>query len=218
MTGTRGTFITLDGPGAVGKSTVLTALGHLLRGRGHRVHTTAEPSTSALGQFTRAHADSLHGRALACLVAANRHEHIETEIQPHIDAGDTVLCDRYLASTLVLQRLDGVPEPYLLALNADILLPDLAVILTADPAMIAARLTVRGARHRFHLDPAAPAREVALYAEAACTLGSRGVHVLVLDTDGTTPTNVATRIADATPPPAGSVLGPTRPDDHPVTP
>ncbi|MFF3404382.1 dTMP kinase [Streptomyces sp. NPDC002659] len=58
---------------------------------------------------------------------------MEHEIKPSLKAGDTVICDRYVASTLVLQRLDGVSLKFLLDLNADILMPDLAVILTASP-------------------------------------------------------------------------------------
>lgn len=179
---------------------------------------TAEPSTSGLGKFIRTHADDFTGRALACLVAANRYEHIEHEIEPALHAGNTVICDRYLASTLVLQRIDGVPERFLLNVNAGILLPDLAVILTAGPAIITARLTERGARHRFHLDPATRTREVSLYDEAAGTLTSIGVSVLLLDTTHATPADVADRIADAIPPPAGSVDCHTSPNDPPVTP
>ncbi|MFE1962499.1 dTMP kinase [Streptomyces sp. NPDC059479] len=214
MTERRGLFITLDGPGAVGKTTTLDELGNLLCRGGNTLHTTAEPSTSALGTFIRANADHIHGRALACLVAANRYEHIEVELEPRLQAGETVVCDRYLASSLVLQRLDEVPVPFLLALNADILLPDLSVILTAEPAVVAERLAHRGARHRYHLDPAYPAREVALYAEAAQTLTTMGVRVLLLDTTTATPTDVAHRIADVVLSLTGSVSSHTRPDDH----
>ncbi|MEV7678812.1 dTMP kinase [Streptomyces sp. NPDC088341] len=214
MTGRRGLFITLDGPGAVGKTTALAELGSLLRQGGDTVHTTAEPSTSDLGKFVRANADHIRGRALACLVAANRYEHIDVELEPRLEAGETVVCDRYLASTLVLQQLDDVPVPFLLALNAGILLPDLAVVLTAGPAVVAERLARRGARHRYHLDPAFPAREVALYAEAAHTLTTMGVRVLLLDTTTATPTDVARRIADVVPSLTGSVGSHTRPDDH----
>jgi dTMP kinase len=201
VTTPSGSFLTLDGPGAVGKSTILAELGRLLRTRGTDTHTTTEPSTSDLGTFTRANANHIHGRALACLVAANRYEHMDVELLPLLDAGTTVICDRYLASSLVLQRLDGVPEPFLRALNADIRLPDLAVILTAAPEAIAARLAERGKRHRFHDDPDGPQREVDLYAEAATTLASMGVDTLVLDTTRATPSEVAARIADALPAP-----------------
>ena len=214
----RGHFIALDGPGGVGKSTTLTALAQHLRERGHRVHTTTEPSTSPLGQFTRTHADHIHGHALACLVAADRYHHISTEIRPHRDAGDTVLCDRYLGSTLVVQRLDGVPEPFLLALNTDILLPDLAVLLTADPPTITQRLAARGAHHRFEHDPEAPGREVELYARAERTLTGLGIRVLTVDTSNTTPSKVAAQITTALPAHPCSVATRTRPDGHTAVP
>ncbi|MEU4953919.1 dTMP kinase [Streptomyces lavendulae] len=211
-----GVFLSLDGPSGVGKSTTSTELGRLLAHQGATVHRTTEPSTSELGEFTRAKANHIHGRALACLVAANRYEHIAVELDPLLKDGCTVVCDRYLASSLVLQRLDGVPEPFVLALNRHVLLPDLAVILTADPESIAARIAKRGKRHRFHDDPNGPAREVELYREAAQTLMTLGVEVLVLDTTDTTPTDVAKQIADAVPPPRGSVESPNRPDDPTV--
>ncbi|MER6249804.1 dTMP kinase [Streptomyces sp. NPDC001584] len=215
---TAGMFVTLDGPGAVGKSTTLEELDRLLRNEGRLVYRTCEPSQSALGQFTRASAAFLRGHALACLVAANRYEHVEVELRPMRNAGFTVISDRYLASSLVLQRLDGVAEQYLLDLNREIMLPDLAVILTAAPTVIAARLAARGVRHRFHHDPDAPSRELDLYAEAAQTLMTMGVPVLVLDSTETAPKDVARRIADALPPPGGTVAPVPHDDDPTVTP
>ncbi|KAB7845532.1 dTMP kinase [Streptomyces mobaraensis] len=200
-----GVFVTVDGPGGCGKSSVVTALDTVLAARGHHVHPTAEPSTSPIGVFTRAHADQITGRALACLVAADRHHHLDHEIRPALSQGRTVVCDRYLASTLVLQRLDGVPEDYLLALNTGIHLPDLAVILTAAPKTITARLTARGAHHRFEYDPGTPARELTLYQDAARTLGRLGVRVITVDTDHRTPTEAARQIAGYLPDRTGSV-------------
>ncbi|MWA07691.1 dTMP kinase [Streptomyces sp. BA2] len=196
---TRGLFITLDGPSGVGKSTTIEALHQEMTDRGMAVRKTVEPSTSKLGAFTREHANTIHGYALACLVMADRYAHIEHEIDPSLDAGDTVICDRYVASTLVLQQLDGVPLQFLLDLNAGILMPDLAVILTASPGLIAQRIARRGVRHRFHLDPTAPGREVDLYTEAAQTLTAANVNVLVLDSSHATPSEVSARIADALP-------------------
>ncbi|MBY8886611.1 dTMP kinase [Streptomyces sp. PTM05] len=209
---TSGCFVTLDGPGGVGKSTTLNAVCESLRRAGTPVRATTEPSTSALGQFTRAHADQIKGHALACLVAADRYEHIRDEIRPQLDRGNTVVCDRYLASTLVVQQLDGVPEQFLLDLNADILLPDLAVILTADASAIRQRLSQRGAHHRFERDPDVPAREAALYRRAERTVLGLGVPVLVIDTTNTTPSATAERIASELRALTGNVAsGPTDP-------
>ncbi|GCD44587.1 dTMP kinase [Streptomyces paromomycinus] len=194
------------------------ALTEHLRRRCATVHTTTEPSHSALGRFTRAHADRIRGRALACLVAADRYHHLHTEIQPHLAAGDIVVCDRYLASTLVLQRLDDVPEPFLLALNTDIRLPDLAVLLTAPPEVIATRLARRGAHHRFEEDSDTPGREIALYRDAARTLERLSVQVLILDTSTLTPTETAARIAATMASRDTSVGRHNGPDEHTVTP
>ncbi|MFI6083309.1 dTMP kinase [Streptomyces sp. NPDC051217] len=182
-----------------------------LAGRGQAVHRTVEPTTSALGACIREHFSHIGGHALACLVAADRYEHIEHEIEPRLRMGDTVICDRYLASTLVMQQLDGVPVKFLLDLNAHVLIPDLAVILTAPPGLIAQRIAARGPRNRFHFDPTAPSREVDLYDETAQTLMTARVKVLIVNTDDATPTEVAASIADAIPHPSVTSVAPPPP-------
>ncbi|BCL31500.1 dTMP kinase [Streptomyces aurantiacus] len=195
-----GWFVTVDGPGGVGKSTTVAALQRHLADAGVPAQLTAEPSTSDLGKFTRENANHVHGLALACLVAANRYEHIDTEINRALREGDLLICDRYVASTLVLQQLDGVPLDFLLDINRHAVMPDLAVILTASPGLIAERLAGRGVTHRFHLDPSTPSREVDLYGDAAALLANWGVRVLALDSSQATPSEVASRIADEIPP------------------
>ncbi|MGC4950924.1 dTMP kinase [Streptomyces sp. DT224] len=191
----RGIFITLDGPSGVGKSTTLQALSDALTGQGIPVRRTLEPSTRETGRFVSENFAHIRGHALACLVAADRYQHVEHEIEPWLTTGETVVCDRYLASSLVMQRLDGVPLQFLVNLNADVLRPDLAVILTADPRLIAERIASRGPRNRFHRDPTAPDREVSLYTEAAKILTGIGVpNVLVVNTGEATPKEVAERI------------------------
>ncbi|MFI9630040.1 dTMP kinase [Streptomyces sp. NPDC052042] len=198
----RGRFISIDGPSGVGKSTAIKALHTELACRGIAVHQTAEPTSSDLGRFIRSHFSHIRGHALACLVAADRFAHVDHEIEPRLAAGDTVITDRYVASSLVMQRLDGVPLPYLLALAGPVLMPDLAVILTAAPGLIADRIAARGPSNRFHRDPTAPGREVRLYEQAARALRSAGVPVLVVDTGTATPSEVAATISGAIPDPA----------------
>ncbi|MEE4546543.1 dTMP kinase [Streptomyces sp. V4-01] len=204
-TGRRGRLITVDGPGGVGKSTTVAALVHKLADRGEQVHATAEPSRSTLGQFIRENADDYSGAALACLVVADRHHHLAHEVIPRLESGITVVSDRYLASTLVVQALDGVPQQYLLDLNAGIRMPDLAVILNADPHSIAARIAARGATHRFNRTPDFPARESALYAEVVAILRGMGVPVIVADTSTAPAGVIAEQIAACVPAGLGSV-------------
>ncbi|MGW2826515.1 dTMP kinase [Streptomyces sp. NPDC001443] len=201
MSGDRkGFFVSIDGPSGVGKSTTIRELRAWLAARDVPAQWTVEPPRGDfLGDFTRTHGGQLHGLALACLVAAARYRHIETTIEPALRGGRLLISDRYMASTLVLQRLDGVPMDFLTLLNGYAPQPDLAVILTASPAAITDRIAQAGVTHRFRADPAAPTREVELYRDAANILEDLGSKVLMIDSTGITPSEVAHRIADALP-------------------
>ncbi|MFI6031883.1 dTMP kinase [Amycolatopsis magusensis] len=199
-TSNRGVFVTLDGPAGVGKTTTTRLVREYLGERGYKVHATAEPSHGVLGKTARHGTDTYRGHTLACLVAADRYHHLETDVRPHLEAGFIVVCDRYVASSLVLQRMDGVPLTFITAINAAADRPDLAVILQASPAVTAARVAARGAHDRFHSGEDGSRQQSELYDEAARLLTSWGHPVLALDTGATSPVAIATyltgRIAD----------------------
>ena len=113
-----GILITIDGPGGVGKSTVAQLVVKALDDRAVPVHATVEPTRTPLGEHIRAGTETYRGIALACLVAGDRHHHLATEILPALRAGKVVVCDRYLPSSLVLQRLDGLACEIIWQLNA----------------------------------------------------------------------------------------------------
>jgi dTMP kinase len=200
-------LVTIDGPGGVGKSTAVQATAGYLRTLGVPVHPTSQPSPSALGAFIRSHADEFHGLALACLVAGDRHHQQVTEIEPALAAGKVVLCDRYLPSSLVLQVLDGVPTDVVWQLNPNIRVPDLALFLRSDPALIEARLIERGAHHRFERDPESSAREREMFEDVAEVLRARAWPVQVIDCTGLQPTETALVIANHVVPQLSNQLG-----------
>ncbi|MBO0802114.1 MAG: dTMP kinase [Nocardiopsaceae bacterium] len=202
-----GAFITIDGPGGSGKSTTVAALATSLRTDGYTVHVTAEPSTGPIGTLTRSMVNEISGHALACLVAADRYHHLDSEIRPKRAAGDIVICDRYLASTLVLQARDGLPASYLLAVNQDVDPPDLAVLLSANPEIITARLDQRGRHDRFEHDPDSARTETAMFREAAATLTSMGVPVCQVDTGLVAPEQAASQITSVLAAHCASLLG-----------
>jgi dTMP kinase len=149
----RGLFVSVDGPSGAGKSTIVHHLAQMLVAGGEDVHVTAEPSGGPIGALCRELTETVTGHSLACLYAADRYHHVETEIRPHMDKGRTVISDRYIPSGLVMQRFDGIDPAFLWQLNADADRPDLAVILEADPDVIAERLRERGPHNRFQLPP-----------------------------------------------------------------
>jgi dTMP kinase len=194
---TRGIFVSLDGPGGAGKSTTAALVRGQLTARGLQVHATAEPSRTPLGEMIRASTDAYRGMALACLVAGDRHHHLATEIRPRLQAGFTVLSDRYLPSSLVLQRMDGVARDTIWQLNNGAEPPDLAVILNATPAVLTRRLARRGGTHsRFERQPDGPATESALYQDTAAELTALGWTVCSIDATGSAPGEVAAIVTD----------------------
>lgn len=195
----NGLLLTVDGPSGLGKSTTVTATARALEKAGHTVHTATGPSSTPYGAAVRQAAAPMRGRALALAVAADRLHQLDTDIRPRRAAGTTVLLDRYLPSTLVLQRADGVGLDFLLAVNEGADVPDLAVLLTADPDTVQRRLSARGTRHRFELDAAATARELLLYQEAIPVLERLGYRLHTVDTTHLTPEQTAQAILEAVP-------------------
>lgn len=177
----RGHFITLDGPGAAGKSTLVRLVTAHLDAVGVDVHSTTEPSPGPAGRLARTSTSIFRGHALACLVAADRYHHLETEIRPALEAGKLVICDRYVPSSYVLQVLDGVDQSFVDAVNAHAQRPDLAVILTCDPDQLQRRLTVRGSHSRFEDDPDLSRAEVERYEHVAAMLAHDGIRTMVLN-------------------------------------
>jgi dTMP kinase len=193
----RGIFVSIDGPGGAGKSAIAALAREQLTARGLRVHATAEPSRTPLGEMIRASTDTYREMALACLVAGDRHHHLATEIRPLLQAGVTVICDRYVPSSLVLQRMDGVDWDTIWQLNNGAEPPDLAIILNAAPAVLTSRLTRRGGTHsRFEREPDGPASESALYHDTAPRLTALGWPVHSIDTTASTPGDVAAIVTD----------------------
>jgi dTMP kinase len=169
-----GMLVTIDGPNGSGKTSLTEAISGELRGRGAVVHHTHQPSATPLGTFARAAEADLRGRGLACLIAADRHQQVEGEIEQHLGAGEIVLCDRYIESSLVLQRIDGVSTGFILAVNAGIARPDLRIRLRAEPDTIAQRLAARPADPTRRFERAAGGmRELELYEEADRLLADR---------------------------------------------
>jgi dTMP kinase len=192
----RGLFVSIDGPSGAGKSTVVGHLAQMLAALGENVHVTAEPSDGPIGQLCRTLTETVTGHALACLYAADRYHHIETEIRPLVAAGNIVISDRYVPSGLVMQRFDSIDPAFLWQLNANADRPDLAVILKADPEVISERLNERGPHNRFQLTPGSSHTEVRFYQQAAGRLIQAGFEVLTVDSNHRQPEQIAAAIRD----------------------
>ena len=193
----RGILVAVEGPGGAGKSTATALAASVLARRAVAVLATTEPSRTDLGTLARSGTDRFRGLTLACLIAADRYHHLDVEIRPALERGRVVLCDRYLASSLVLQRMDGVDDELLWHLAREVDLPDLMILLTARPELLVERIAARGGAHsRWERDPQSSRVEASLYEAAADALRARGVYVVAMDSSATPAEAIAERIAD----------------------
>jgi dTMP kinase len=154
IAGARGRFISLEGGEGVGKSTQVRALAAALRGRGLDVIETREPGGSPGAEAIRAlllegGADRWGPRAEALLFAAARADHVDKTILPALDAGNWVICDRFLDSSVAYQGgADGLGADAIRSLHAigsAGLLPDRTLLLTLPEELAMAREAARDA-------------------------------------------------------------------------
>lgn len=143
-----GLFITLEGPEGAGKSTLIPLLTEFIQNRGREVISTREPGATELGKDIRRlllEGENLSGTTELFLFLADRSHHVSTLIQPALDRGAVVLCDRFTDSTVVYQSSGrGLPVVEVDALNRIAtrgLQPDLTLLLSVPPAIGLARAT-----------------------------------------------------------------------------
>jgi dTMP kinase len=101
----RGKFITLEGVDGAGKSTFIAWIENRIRSMGANVLVTREPGGTAVGELLREIllSEAMSERTETLLMFAARQEHIAKVIEPALDAGRWVLCDRFTDATFAYQ-------------------------------------------------------------------------------------------------------------------
>ena len=155
----RGSFITLEGPDGSGKTTAARHLAEWLRSRGEPTLLTGEPGGTPLGDeirrlvlHQRDVSDDLDPRADALLFAAGRAQHTARVILPALEAGQHVVCARYLDSSLAYQGAAyGIDQSELRRLQRFATydtLPDLTILVDV-PVEVGLQRKRRGPWNRF---------------------------------------------------------------------
>ncbi|MDR1247645.1 MAG: dTMP kinase [Clostridiales Family XIII bacterium] len=103
-----GLFVSMEGSDSSGKSTQIKLLRKYLELRGLDVTVVREPGGTAIGERIRAILlDNAHPEmdylTEAMLYAASRAQMVSQIILPALDAGKTVLCDRFVDSSIAYQ-------------------------------------------------------------------------------------------------------------------
>jgi len=109
----RGRFVTLEGVDGAGKSTHVRFVADALAAAcGGHVIVTREPGGTELAERLR---EAILGQPMAplaetLLIAAARADHVARVIRPALEAGSSVVCDRFYDATVAYQGAGkGVP-------------------------------------------------------------------------------------------------------------
>lgn len=157
----RGYFITLEGGEGSGKTSVIQFVKGYLENRGLGVKTTREPGGVPIAEQIRSVIldvgnTGMDARTEALLYTAARRQHLVEVVLPNLDNGVTVLCDRFVDSSLVYQgyvRELGIDYIFDLNLYATQgLLPDLTLWLDVTPEVGLKRIYANSEREVNRLD------------------------------------------------------------------
>jgi dTMP kinase len=152
---TQGVFLTFEGIDGAGKTTHLNALEQRWRDTRPEVVRTREPGGTPLAEQLREMLlhQGMDALTESLLVFAARRDHLVQVIEPALQRGAWVLCDRFTDATFayqgggrgfdlhVLQSLEGWVQQGRQ--------PDLTLIFDVDPAIAAQRLSAARSPDRF---------------------------------------------------------------------
>jgi dTMP kinase len=191
----RGRFVVIEGIDGAGTTTQVGKLVEHLRRDGELVRATREPSDGPIGSMIR---QVLTGRivapggapnwaTMALLFAADRMDHVESEIEPFVATGGVAISDRYDASSLAYQSVSSgrggeQAVEWIRHINRHALRPDLTVVVDLPPDVAAARREARGEAAQLYEQNETQRALAVFYRELASHMPSD--KILVIDGQG----------------------------------
>jgi len=153
-----GRFIVFEGLDGAGTTTQSRLLAERLQKQGRVVYVAHQPSDGTVGLLIRQilagraatpQADGKLGqvdeRVMALLFAADRLDHLNSQIEPRLARGEDVILDRYTLSSLAYQGA-SVSHDFIQAANRFARKPDLTLFLYVPVGMALERVRARGAK------------------------------------------------------------------------
>lgn len=148
----RGLLITFEGPEGSGKSTLIASLAKLLASHGEEPQVIREPGGSEIGERIRnilldPASEAMCAETELLLMVASRAQLVREKIDPAIEAGMIVLCDRFADASVAYQGFGrNLGEKTVNELNEFALggrEPDLTFLCMLPPELGQARLKNR---------------------------------------------------------------------------
>jgi dTMP kinase len=190
--GNDGLFVVFEGIDGAGTTTQAARYASFLRSRRRMVHVTGEPSGGPMGSLLRlmlkqrVNLPSDHREAtMTLLFAADRIDHLDSEICPHLRDGYVVISDRYELSSIIYQSI-GIEDDaerakfvsWIRECNKHAMQPDITIVIDVDPDVAEHRRRMRGGASDLYEVPDLQARLARAYLRAEELVGKdRLIHV-----------------------------------------
>lgn len=137
----RGLFITFEGPDGSGKTTQIERLKTFIQSKGYDAILTREPGGTAIGEKLREivldrNYMEMDYMTEALIYAAARAQHVAQVIKPSLEEGRTVICDRFMDSSIVYQGYGRKLGDCVRIINEYAVrgcFPDITFLLKVDP-------------------------------------------------------------------------------------
>lgn len=146
----KGLFITIEGSDGSGKSTQIELLKNYLEGKGMNVVTTREPGGTKISEKIREiildkYNSEMDSMTEALLYAASRAQHVAEKIVPALKAGNIVICDRFIDSSIAYQGYGRGLGDCVRIINGYAVngcMPDITFLMKMDPKIGKSRIKV----------------------------------------------------------------------------
>ncbi|WP_282929961.1 dTMP kinase [Anaerococcus sp. Marseille-Q7828] len=104
----NGKFIVFEGPDGSGKTTILNKVNEILISKGYKTNLLREPGGTFISEKIRDiiidnENINMDAKTEALLFAASRAQLVSEKIKPLMEAGEIILCDRFVLSSLTYQ-------------------------------------------------------------------------------------------------------------------
>lgn len=192
-------FVVVEGLDGVGSTTASKLLVQWLTSHGREALWTKQPSDGTIGRHIRRilkHEERAHEMSMFPLFLADRHDHVDNVIQPELEQGNWVVCDRYVPSTWVYQQ-DNYDPLLIEQMHRGCLAPDWIFILHAPVEICQQRIAKReGLVERYEVPERQEeyAKRYRMYGPDLPRIGHE--RIIHIDTADLTPEQIVAEMVD----------------------
>jgi dTMP kinase len=182
--------VVLEGLDGAGTTTQAKLLREALRAAGRKVLVTAEPTPRPVGALIRkvlarrvrgADGADFDPAALALLFAADRLDHVSSEVEPSLREGVDVVSDRFALSSLAYQGLTTGDVAWVQRVNGRAAVPDLTVFLRVRAGLAFRRRQAASAEREIYEEGPFLRRVARSYDRAIARLRRAGQRIVEVD-------------------------------------